>query len=202
MYTKKSSTATKRFAKCTKFIMLCSAKKDDVVCPGKKSPSESINSISWRTLEGLEYFDASKRIIRYKFYPGDLASETTTKNLLWGVVSRRCVVKTMLNSEETSNVANPGDFIMCGPDGEKYVVRFDKMPELYERELDDPMIMMVRKGAPRKVAQYNGKEGSFEPSWGGNMVLKCGDFVVREAKNKYYRIEKNMFKDTYEKMNP
>lgn len=150
-------------------------------------------------MEGLTYFDASKRVMRYTYYPGDLASHEGAKQCTkrWGVVSQRSVVTTLLDGVETSNVAQPGDFIMCGPVGEKYVVRFERMPELYERAPDDPMTMLVRPGGPRRVARYDGKDGSFEPSWGGSMVLKSGDCVVREAKNKYYRIEKEVFNATY-----
>jgi hypothetical protein len=107
-------------------------------------------------------------------------------------------VTTLLEGEETSNVAQPGDFIMCGPVGEKYVVRMERIHELYERTPGDPTTMLVRPGTPRKVACYDGKEGNFEPSWGGSMVLKHGDYVVREAKNKYYRIDKGVFKSTYD----
>jgi hypothetical protein len=189
--------------------MLCRGKKDAVASPcrrGVEGPP-STSSISWPTLERLEYFDANKRTLRFAFYDGDLvryrggARRGAEQDAgMWGVVTRRTVVKTILDGVETSNVAEPGDFILRGPVGEKYVVRFERMPELYERSPDDPLIMLVRAGAPRRVAQYTGPDGSFEPSWGGRMVLKRGDFVVREARDKYYRIEKGVFNDTYERV--
>jgi hypothetical protein len=183
----------------------CRGDVDGVAVPkagGAQATPRSPLSISWGTLEGLTYFAASKRVERYTYYPGDLASDDVGPRCArrWGVVSRRSVVATLLDGVETSNVAQPGDFVVCGPVGEKYVVRLERMSELYERAPDEPTTMLVRPGAPRRVARYEGKDGSFEPSWGGRMTLKHGDYVVREAKNKYYRIEKGVFNATYDKV--
>lgn len=159
------------------------------------SPSTIL--IPWSTLEGLKYVAASKRILRYTYHPDILCHDDNKLCQQWSIVTQMCSVTTMLDGIETSTVAYPGDFVLYGQRYEKYVVPFKKMGDLYERAQDDPKIMVVLPQT-RMVACYTGKDGMFVPAWGGQMVLKNGDYIVKEATNKYYRIEKNVFHDTYE----
>ena len=78
-----------------------------------------------------------------------------------------------------------------------FVVRMEKIGQLYERSKDDPHIVMV-KPETRMVAKYYGEAGEFTASWGELMKINPGDFVVREDNGKYYRIEESVFNDTYE----
>lgn len=163
--------------------------------PTKQSPRKSRavrdkKKITYDTLEGLEYVGAFKQILHYKYKRGSNGKMT------WSVATKVCNVTTMLDGKETVNVANPGDIVMCGPRGEKYVVRMEKMGQLYERSKEDPYIVMV-KPEKRMVAEYNGAAGEFIAPWGELMKINPGDYVVREDKGKYYRIERSVFNETY-----
>ena len=146
--------------------------------------------ITYNTLEGLEYVGAFKQILHYKYKRGSNGKMT------WSVATKICNVTTMLDGKETVNVANPGDIVMCGPRGEKYVVRMEKIGQLYERSNEDPHIITV-KPEKRMVAEYDGAAGVFTAPWGELMKINPGDFVVREDKGKYYRIERSVFNETY-----
>jgi hypothetical protein len=152
-----------------------------------------VSQITFDTLEKLTYVDAHKKILEYTYNMEDGDQDCS---MSWSVVTKTTDVTTVLDGKETTNTANPGDVIMCGPQGEKYVVRLEKMGQLYERSTD-PTIMKV-KNELRKVAEYTGNDGEFKASWGDMMKLKRGDYVVREDKDKYYRIERSVFDKTYE----
>ena len=155
-----------------------------------KNPSQ----IPWSTLEKLKYAAACKLLLRYE-YRHDIAHNECNK---WCIVTQSSAVSTVLDGGvETTTIAYPGDFVLSGSKGENYVVRFEKMAQLYERAADDHKVMVVIPQT-RMAACYMGDDGVFEPTWGGQMVLKKGDYVIREGKNKYYRILQNVFNDTYE----
>lgn len=151
--------------------------------------------ITFSALEKLRYVKAFKKVLHYKY------NNTKSANcrMTWSVVTKPSNVTTMLDGKETTNKANQGDFVMCGPRGERYVVRMEKMGQLYERSKDDPSVIQVkREDKPRMVAEYTGPDGVFKASWGEMMKLTTGDFVVREDKNKYYRVERSVFHETYD----
>lgn len=76
------------------------------------------------------------------------------------MVTSKIVITTELDGKgkETINTAFPGDFIICGPEKEKHVVRFDKMAKLYDTH--NPMILVVNQDV-RSVACYLGNDGVF-----------------------------------------
>jgi hypothetical protein len=48
------------------------------------------------------------------------------------------------------------------------------------------------------VAEYTGKEPvTFKASWGEDMILKPGDYLVKEGEGAYYRIAKKEYEQTY-----
>ena len=55
---------------------------------------------------------------------------------------------------------------------------------------------------PRMVARYtDSKPLTFKAPWGEDMIVKQGDYIVREADgNGYYRIAKAEFERTYERI--
>ncbi len=152
------------------------------------------NYISWSTLEKLKYAAARKLSLRYEYMHNIVHNECNK----WSIVMQTSAVATVLDGDiETSIIAYPGDFVLSGSKGENYVVRFEKMAQLYERAADDAKVMVVIPQT-RMAACYMGDDGVFEPTWGGQMVLKKGDYVIREGANKYYRIGQGVFKETYE----
>lgn len=106
------------------------------------------------------------------------------------------VVTITSDGKETQNVAAPGDVIMSGATGEKYVLKAAKFPKLYQ-EVGEGRV--VPEQSPRMVALYTGKDPvKFVASWGEDMILKPNDYLVREADGKnYYRIAKVEYEKTY-----
>jgi hypothetical protein len=109
-------------------------------------------------------------------------------------VSGMRVVTTTADGKETENTAEVGDIIMTGPSGEQYVVKAAKFDKLYT---DGPDGTKIPEQSPRQVAVYDGKEEiSFTAPWGESMVLKPGDYVVKDGEG-YYRIAKKEYEQTY-----
>lgn len=99
------------------------------------------------------------------------------------------------DGKETQNVAELNDIIISGPSREQYVIKANKFPKLYVGQIGGPI---HPEQSPRNVAVYNGKETvNFIAPWGESMVLKPGDYLVKEAEGKYYRIAKKEYEMTY-----
>jgi hypothetical protein len=104
------------------------------------------------------------------------------------------VVTITADGKETENTAVPGDIIMSGPSGEKYVVKAAKFEKLYTKQDDDTVIP---EQSPRQVARYIGKdEVTFTAPWGEQMVLKPGDYLVKDGEG-FYRVAKKEYEATY-----
>ncbi len=104
---------------------------------------------------------------------------------------------------ETTNTTRSGDFIICGPLLEKYIVRPGKLVKLYNVQDE----VLIPRSEPRQAAEITKKlfeqfklpvEGAqFTASWGEKMLLMPGDYLVNEGNGKMYRIERNAFAATY-----
>jgi hypothetical protein len=135
---------------------------------------------------------ATKKSLEYKY----VDSITDECRLKWSKAKGGEIIYTILGDElETKNIANPGDYIICGPVGEKYVVTTQKIGKLYEI-LENGNIQS--KSDTRSVAQYVGGAGYITTSWGAKMVINTGDYVVKEDSDKYYRIKGSIFETTYD----
>jgi len=133
-----------------------------------------------------------------KFYDDiNNPEETYTKKLLklkYRIAQKGEKVDTIINGEkETNNTANEGDFIIIGVKGENYILSPNKVKEKYNI-VDDETI--TTKPVKIKAKEYKGKDIQFKASWGENMILKSGDYLVRNN-DEYYRIEKNAFAELY-----
>ena len=105
------------------------------------------------------------------------------------------VVTRLADGVETRNTAKVGDLILTGLGGERYVIRGAKVPTLYVGSVGGPLAVIP---TPRRVARYKGKTLTFKAPWGEDMVLKSGDYVVKEQDGTgYYRIAKAEFERTY-----
>ena len=96
---------------------------------------------------------------------------------------------------ETTNTAEVGDIIFSGPSGENYVVAQAKLPKLYTGEVGG---VIRPEQSARTVARYSGEPISFKSSFGQDMPLKPGDYLVKDANSPgYYRIAKKEYEKTY-----
>jgi archaellum component FlaG (FlaF/FlaG flagellin family) len=112
------------------------------------------------------------------------------------VAQQKMPVVTMTSDgKETQNVAEQNDVIISGPSREQYVIKSAKFPKLYVGQIGGPV---HPEQSPRNVAIYNGNAVvNFVAPWGENMVLKPGDYLVKEDEGKYYRIAKQEYEMTY-----
>jgi hypothetical protein len=96
---------------------------------------------------------------------------------------------------ETVNIARKDDFIVCGPLGEKYVIKAEKFPRLYIGNVGG---IVKPEQSDRLVAKYDGKQDiTFNAPWGEKMLAKPGDWIVKDGQG-YYRIARVAFDATYE----
>ena len=151
-------------------------------------------------LASLSYRPVRKKQMPYKFVDLNKIDMKGMPALSYGIAPDKSVVVTMLpDGKETSNTAERGDIIMSGVSREKYVIKAAKFPKLYTGSIGRDVIP---EQTPRMVARYTASQTiTFEAPWGEQMILKTGDYVVREADGKgFYRIAKAEFERTYERI--
>jgi hypothetical protein len=94
---------------------------------------------------------------------------------------QRQVITVTSDGKETTNTAEPGDIIMSGPSKENYVVKAAKFPKLYSGDIGG---LVIPEQSPRMVAAYKGtKTVTFTAPWGESMILKPGDYLVKDGIN-------------------
>lgn len=142
----------------------------------------------------LDFLPTHKQAKQYKFVkdgvPGKMPPMTYTVS-----AQEQPVVTVTSDGKETQNVATQGDIIMSGPSKENYVVKSAKFPKLYQGQIGQTVIP---EQGPRLVALYTGQQPvSFTAPWGESMVLKPGDYLVKDGDQGYYRIAKVEYEQTY-----
>jgi len=145
----------------------------------------------------LQFKPVTKQKLVYKYVengkPGSMSPMTYTKSTV-----QQPVVTTTTDGKETQNTAEVGDIIMSGATGENYVVKAAKLPKLYTGNVGSDI---YPEQSPRQVALYSGEPVTFKAPWGEDMVIKPGDYLVKDPANTgYYRIAKVEFEKTYNKL--
>lgn len=114
----------------------------------------------------------------------------------YGVVQQQMPVITITSDgKETQNIAEPNDIIISGASGEKYVIKPAKFSKLYLGQIGGTI---YPEQSSRNVGVYTGSVPvTFVAPWGESMVLKPGDYLVKESEGKYYRIAKKEYEMTY-----
>ena len=145
----------------------------------------------------LQFKPVTKQKLVYKYVengkPGSMSPMTYTKSTV-----QQPVVTTTTDGKETQNTADVGDIIMSGATGENYVVKAAKLPKLYTGNVGSDI---YPEQSPRQVALYSGEPVTFKAPWGEDMVIKPGDYLVKDPANTgYYRIAKVEFEKTYNKL--
>lgn len=147
-----------------------------------------------------DFQTAFKKVIEYKRVS---TIDDKNKNTFYIHSGEPTKVVTYVNGEkETENSCNPGDFVITGSKGEKYVIAPHKLPNNYNL-IDN---LLVTRQQPRTVVKVSAqvlkslklpKQITFTASWGEQVILQAGDYIVKEDKDKFYRIEGTIFKQTY-----
>ena len=142
----------------------------------------------------LRFLPTKKQPKQYRFVqggqPGQMPAMTYTV-----AQAQTPVVTVTSDGKETQNVAAPNDIIMSGPSKENYVVKGAKFPKLYQGEVGGNV---MPEQSPRLVALYTGQQPiTFTAPWDEQMVLKPGDYLVKDGDAGYYRIAKVEYEQTY-----
>jgi hypothetical protein len=140
----------------------------------------------------MQFQPTSKKKLVYQY----VQSSENMPPMSYAVAQQKMpIVTNTADGKETQNVAEPNDVIISGPSREQYVVKAAKFPKLYQGQIGG---RVHPEQGPRNVAVYTGSQPvTFTASWGESMVLKPGDYLVKEAEGKYYRIAKQEYEVTY-----
>ena len=108
---------------------------------------------------------------------------------------------------ETVNTANPGDAIVTGKKGERYVVGAEDFGKLYEPLTDENGVITDGKYLPKNVVKCmknpTGQEIIINAPWGGEQTGGADCMIVESQINgDRYIVERGAFEMTYEKNGP
>lgn len=143
---------------------------------------------------GLRFLPTRKKPRQYEYNQSGRAEGLPPMSYTVASEPQRVVTYTS-DGKETENTAAQGDVIMSGPSGETYVLKAAKFPKLYQGNIGETVIPEQN---PRMVAHYDGDQViNFTASWGENMVLKPGDYLVKDGDTHYYRIARKEYEETY-----
>jgi len=140
----------------------------------------------------IQFQPTTKKKLTYQFSQ----DVNNMSSMSYAVAQQQMPVTTVTSDgKETQNTADSGDIVMSGPSGEKYVIKSAKFPKLYSGQIGGPI---HPEQSPRNVGIYYGSAPiTFTAPWGESMVLKPGDYLVKEDEGKYYRIAKKEYEATY-----
>ena len=159
-----------------------------------QSQDETFKSV----VSSMEFLPTRKKALRYHFYNIVDGIISDMPSLSYGVNNKDSLSVDTETSDgkETTNTAMKEDIVMSGPSSEKYVVKKSKFHKMYTGEIGEDVEV---EQSPRMVAEYTGDEElQFTASWGENMILKPGDYIVKETDSSgYYRIAKKEYEETY-----
>ena len=160
------------------------------------------NAIDINTVaQELEFLPTTKKDLTYSPVPADITQQNIKgmPALSFGRSGEEFMLQTMTaDGYETQKAVAVGDIIVSGPSQEKYNIGSEaKLIKNYPVDAGNGRRKPDTK-AVRMVAQYTGNQPvSFVASWGEAMVLKPGDYMVKEAEGKYYRIAAHEYRQTY-----
>lgn len=143
----------------------------------------------------MQFHKAIKKQIEYKFINDMNLDEMPSFS--YTISDKHQKIDTYTSDgKETTNTAENGDIIFSGPSKEKYILKPSKVKKMYVGEIGRTLIP---EQSPREVSLYKGEDVKFKAPWGELMILKSGDYLVKEQDGSgYYRIAKNEFEETYE----
>ncbi len=103
--------------------------------------------------------------------------------------------------KETSNTAEPGDYVITGTKGEQYIIK----PNTFKKRYEVITSEVAKPTGKFYGVVYNGTFGDefeFKATWGQQMICNIGDMLGSpdEEISEVYRIELESFIQTYEEV--
>jgi len=164
----------------------------------KEGDMENANTVDINQLASqMKFLPTSKKILKYNFIPAGQRMTPMSYRLSDqdGELIKTITSTDTADKPETKNVALKGDVVMSGPSGETYVVKGAKFGKLYDGNIGG---IVYPEQSPRMVAAYTGQQVvNFTAPWGESMILKPGDYLVKDGDAGYYRVAKAEYEQTY-----
>ena len=162
------------------------------------------NTLVKKTLNNLK---KTKKLSRYsrkvQTYNYLNVEHTKLKPFTYTVVLKDTNVVTKINGKiEAKTKLQRGDYVICGPKGEKYSMPLEKVLNTYDLSSISTK-KVIREGFQLKNLddKKRGDDVEIMASWGSKQNLKVGDYILLEFdKKKYYGVEETAFKETYNKV--
>jgi len=125
------------------------------------------------------------------------------KPYTYTIVLKDTQILTKINGKVESKInVKRGDYVVCGPKGEKYGLPLEKIVNTYDLGTISTKVV-ERLGFQLK--DIDGKKGrdpvEINASWGETQNMKMGDYIMLEFdKKSYYGVDKGAFNKTYNKI--
>jgi hypothetical protein len=103
------------------------------------------------------------------------------------------VVTVIAGKPETKNLAKPGDYIVTGPAGERYVIAGNRFDRLYEA---DPARPGEFRSKGTVLAVLLTEPVTFKAPWGEQQRIDAGGVLVKNGDD-IYGIAESVFAETY-----
>ena len=162
--------------------------------------AEAYEQVEGGTLESilptLQFKETTKQAKQYQYTD---SSENMPAMSYTVAEAQQPVVTITSDGKETQNVAEPQDIIMSGPSREQYVVKASKFPKLYDGKIKGTITPEQGVRIVARVDNIN-QDITFKAPWGEDMILKQGDYLVKDADQGYYRIAQKEYDETYNKI--
>lgn len=166
-----------------------------------KDNYKNIENLLTYLLEHQGFQKTTKKPLRYSFFEGNIDN---MPELSYKVLDEETRISTYTSDGlETKNTGIEGDIVISGPNKEKYVIKKSKFDKLYDGNIGGEIV-------PEQSARYvahitkdllnhfnNTDEVKFIAPWGQEMVLKSGDYLVKDGDSDFYRIAKDEYEKTY-----
>jgi hypothetical protein len=144
-------------------------------------------------LHTLKFSRTTKKPQQYVYFQGE---DDDMPSFSYKINEKERTVETHTSDgKETQKRAKPEDIIISGPSKEKYVIDKNKFSKLYKGSIGSTV---TPEQSERIVARADINEPLlFKAPWGEDMILKPGDYLVKDGSEGYYRIAKKEFEETY-----
>ena len=152
-----------------------------------------------KILQLVTFKTAEKKIMKYKLLNNnDDDFKKQSKTVKINMNDEPFVLTTILdNKEEVKRIVKRGDFIVTGLKGEQYAISPNTFFNLYNiignNVISKPVKRTVAEVTSSIFKKANISSLKFTSSWGEEMILEPGDYLVKDN-DSYYRIEKDVFK--------
>ena len=153
-----------------------------------------------------DYLDYTKSDIKschkkkFQLQYVDVEDYDDLKPLQYTLVVKKSKLTTFSGGvKETTNNIEPGSFVVCNKENDKYAITPKNMKRLYSlgtiTTIDQPR-KCVKVSSHKLKKVYNKKSIKFKAPWGEDMIANNNDYLILDG-DSAYRIRDKVFNKTY-----